>query len=1156
MLHGVIRIAVVLGIWGAAVYAQQTSGSIGGVVVDSQGMAVPQAQVTLLDQQQGATRQMTTTADGSFVFTPVPPSEYTLKIEAAGFKALEKRGIRLYANDRLAIPDLVLEVGTTSETITVTASAAQLQTESAERSGVLTSRQVVDLALTTRNFMQLMQTIPGIKMVPISQGLFFRAQVNGMQEYQNAIRLDGVTNNDSGSGGCCQSYISMDAIAEFKVITNSHTADMGRSSGASVNVVTKSGTQAFHGSGYYFRRHDSLNANYWLNNINGAPRPIYRFNTYGFTVGGPIYIPKKFNTSKQKLFFFVAGEWQELMNLSNPIRVRVPTEPERDGDFSQSREADGSPLVIRDPANNRTPFPGNVIPAARINADGQRLLKFLPLPMFSGDPTFNFVSQINGEAPIRFETYRVDYNINDSWRLFVRVQRDVRRTNNPYGGGNTAVSETATRRNGLGAVLNLTSIFNPRLTNEFIFGPTKLRIRNTPEDDNYTRSRLGLSYESLYPSAINADLGPNVTFGGVPNAATLGLGGLPNGNTNSTFDFSDNLSQVLTSHLIKAGFYFSRDRKDQYTNNPVGNLAFGRDSQNPLDSNWAYSNALLGNFLSYSQADLQRLGLYRFTNAEWYVQDTWRVKRNLTLDLGIRFYIIQPIYDARLQIAAFNSSYYDPMQSVALYARDRVNGQIVARNPNTGEIRPAVLVGAIAPGKGNPDNGYMLGGFGGYPRGLQRNRGVHYSPRIGVAWTPRSDTVVRLGGGIMFDRTQGNPTINALNFPPTTRTPQLYYGNLTSIQSLEQAMFPQNLSGSWTPEGYVPTTYNYNLTIQHKLPKSIVVDAGYVGSISRHLVQVAAYNEPGFGCAWRPENQDPLATVPRFDGTTTLPINYYRPYIGSGQINMYTTGSTSSYNALQISANRRSSRGLQFGVAYTYGKAIGVGDTIFETLHPTNVRQADYGRLGYDLRHMLTVNYIYTVPAVARPGFLDYKIARLILNGWQLSGITTIQSGAPGNVGYSIQGISAAELNRRTTGQERFGPRPVILSNPNLSGNRTDLRYFDTGVFRPAEKGSIGIDSGTNILDGPGMNNWDISVFKNIPLGGDASRYMQLRLEMFNAWNHTQYMNVNRSAIFNAAGLLTNLPTALGGGGGRFGFGAVTAARDPRVIQLAIKAYF
>ncbi len=1154
-----VSVLVALLMAAAPAPAQQPSGSISGVVQDSAGALVPGARVELMNQLQGSSRAMSTTTEGTFVFTPLQPAIYTLSVEASGFKKFVQRDIRLYANDRLSLP-VALEIGTLTETVTVEASVVQLQTQSAERGGVITGTQVLDLALNGRSWTGLLKLAPGI--------VADTNAVNGQRTDQNNQTVDGITTVDAGSNSLDVVAVVIDSIAEFKVLTNSQQAEFGKSSGGSIELVTKSGTREFHGTGYWFHRHEDLNANNWRNNADKQPRPRYRFNTQGFNIGGPVYIPGKFNQNKDRLFFFIGQEWQRELSLPSLYSLTMPTAAERQGDFSLTHESDGKLVTIKDPASS-LPFPNNYIPPSRWGTDGQKILSFYPLPNVAGRPDYNYQSQIPAVSKPYRGIYRVDYNISSSWRAFGRYVPNFRESRDPYG---TPFGNNCQNNLGLGNgwdttkpsymyMMNLTTIINPTFTNEFIWGTTVAHPQSHPSDDAYSREKAGITFRQLYPDADKLKLVPNFYYGGVSNPPSTSFQGLPYTNTPANWDLADHLAKVFPAHIVKAGVFVLWNKKDQVSQSWVDpRVYFDRDSLNPGDTNWAYSNALLGNFRSYNQNEKFPEGHYQYFNVEWYIQDNWKVKRNLTLDYGIRFYWIPPWYETLQQVSTFNAGLYNPAQAVVLYqpALD-ASGKKVARNPLTGELLPSVFIGGIVPGVGNIDDGIAVGGVNGYPKGMIEDRGIHYAPRFGLAWSPGQNrrTVIRFGAGVFYDRIQGNPIFSTLGNPPNFRNGQLYYGNLSTISSAQQSLFPAELAGGMTRDGKVGTTYNWNLGVQRELPGMVQLDVAYVGSISRHLWVTYKVNEAPFGRAWLAQYQDPT-TTPKFDGSTALPVNFLRPYAGYGGINLATYGGSSNFNSMQISLTRRMRGGIEFGLSYMWSKALGTQSSTTSTSNNVlDTRKADYGPLDYDRTQNLVVNYIYTLPRLPRGSILDHPVGRVILDNWQVSGITTLNSGAPITPSYSVSGVSSALLNRQITGSESWAPRVVFTGNPNLApGDRTLDRWINTSVFKPAAKGSLAMDSGRGVIRGPGINNWDISVFKNVRYARAEQRYIQLRVELFNAFNHTQFSGINSTATFDATGKITNLPTSQGGGGGLYGFGAVNGARTARIIQLAAKIYF
>jgi hypothetical protein len=1141
--------------------AQSASGSISGSIHDAQGGAIPNAKVSLTNEAQGVVvRDVTTNTEGTFVFTPLNPGAYTVTIEASGFKQFKQSGISLSSNDRIGLPAIQLEVGAVGESVQVEATAIQLETVSAERSGLITGRQIVDIALNGRNFSGMMKTIPGASADCGGGGL--GCTFNGQRTDQNNYTVDGQTVTDVGVNAQFAYRVNVDSIQEVKVSTNSQAAEFGRNSGAQVQVVTKGGTNQFHGNAWWFKRGEFMNANDFINNYSGRQRALYRHTQVGYTFGGPVFIPGKFNTNKDKLFFFLSHEFQRSLTPNAQRQITVPTALERQGNFSQTRDAAGNPVIIRDPLNGGQQFPGNIIPTNRFNQYGPSTLNWLPLPNISGQLAYNYQSQIPNEDPYFDQVYRVDYNISDKWRMFVRALHDSQTQIRPYGradtGNNLGLEPFRAPTFGKGITANLTTIINPTLTNEFQFG---YAVNGIPGDgpsatSAYLRSVSNINIPLLYPEAnANSGVIPNFNFGGTPTVsgtAMTSFQGTPYANRNPVWNFTDNVAKVSGNHTFKFGVFFEYAVKTENAFRPYnGTIDFGRDSTNPGDTNWAFSNALLGNFRTYTQINKNPLPSYPYNNLEMFAQDTWKVTRKLTLNYGLRVSFIRPFYDKDNLMANFNYDKFTTAQTVRLYQPGPNNTSI---NPITGASGPGVLVGAIVPGVGNLNNGMVVSGQDGTPRGLIDNRGAHWGPRFGLAYQINDKTVLRTGGGVFFERiaTFGpGITSNYTTNPPTLRQAQIFNGNLSTIQGAGETFFPATIT-RLSPDGHVPTVYNYNLGIQRQLPAQVFFDISYVGSQSRHLWLAQPFNNVPFGSAWQPYSQNPNVT-PRFDGTTNVAPNFYRPLMGYTNGNDFTWGASANYNAMQIAINRR--RGpLQFGVAYTWSKALGVIQG-----HLTDARANNYGPLALDRTQSLTLNYTYSIPGLARNGFLDNRAAKMVLNGWQLSGLTSMSVGAPINVTYSQQfaaggaQVTGGELNRRITGSEDVAPRPVLTCSPNLSrGDRSLLAFINTSCFASAAVGSVGGDSGLNRLRGPGVHQWDMNLFKNIDI--KEGMRIQLRMEAYNAFNTPQWGGINSTAAFNQAGQITNLATPAN----RFGFGSLNAIRanSARIVQIAAKFSF
>ncbi|HLH30333.1 MAG TPA: Plug domain-containing protein, partial [Terriglobia bacterium] len=1049
------------------------------------------------------------------------------------------------------------------ESVTVEAETVQLETVSAERSGVVTGRQILDIALNGRDFTRLLKTVPGAPADAVSGSTTF----NGQRANQNNFTVDGQTVTDSGVNQQFAYRISMDAIAEFKVSTTSQSAEFGRNSGAQVQVASKSGTSEFHGGGYWFKRHEGWNANSFINNRSNTPRQVYRFLTTGYDVGGPAV--------KEKVFFFLSHEWGRSKTPPAPRFVTVPTALERTGDFSQTRDQAGIPVIIKNPKTGQQFF-GNKIPQDQIDPLGAQALAWLPMPNVTGQLTYNYVSQVASESPTFDQLYRVDYNINPKWRAYVRVIDSNNTQNNPYGRADSAnalaLNPLYAPTFGWSVSANLSTIINPTTTNEFQFGKAKNGIPGDapPKDSLYYRSNAHITIPLLYPTADPSGLIPNFGFGGVPNAAQYTtFAGLPYYNANPITNVTDNLSKIVSTHTLKFGGFVEYAIKHESPFRPYNStILFDRDALNPGDTGWAFSNALLGNYTNYQQFSKTVIEDAPYWNLEFYAQDSWKATRKLTLNYGMRFNFVPPLYEKNNLFTNFDPDAYDPAQKVLLYQPTLVNGQRLAKNPVTGATAPQALIGAIVPGIGNPADGIVHAGQNGTPRGLMKNRGIQWGPRLGLAYSMDKKTVFRAGGGVFYERIATSAvgyTTNFLTNPPNIQLSQIFYGKLSDLGSAAGTLFPLQVT-QLAKDGHVPTTYNFNAGIQRELPGQVLLDVSYVGTQSRHLTEFSPFNALPFGSAWLPQNQDPTSpNAAKLDGSGALPGNLYRPYpgyaggkitVGQSSQALYDFGASSNYNALQVSANRRAGRGLVVGASYTWSKAMGTTDG-----HLTNTRGVNYGPLSLDRTQGLTLNYIYDIPSAARPGtFMDNRIARGALSGWQFSGVGSFSVGAPLTASYTLTNASGAALNRLITGSEDFAPRVALTCNPNKSrGDRSIYAYFDTSCFAPAAKGSIGNDSGINNLRGPGLNNWDMSLFRKIKYGDNEQRYIQLRLETYNVFNHTNWTTLNTAAQFSpTTGALLNAASATNPNG----FGALTNVRgtgqpgSPRILQIAGKIYF
>jgi hypothetical protein len=1165
------------------------NGAITGTVMDKQGAVVPGAKVVVLDQIRAGQRNMNSTTEGLFLFDSLSPSTYLLTVEAPGFKKWEKKNIQLYAGDRLGVNDIVLEVGQLNETVTVEASAATLQTESAKVESTVTSQQMTEISNFNRNFMLMLRTIPGVDTLT-SASMYIN--INGQRNDQAGYKLDGAVNMSFGNQMCCIAPPTPDMVAEVKMVTNGATADMGATGSSEVMVVTKSGTKEFHGNLYYYRRHESMNANSWTNKINNVAKSRDRMNQGGFTLGGPLYIPKHFNTSKDKLFFFVSTELAKSVTPS-VTQVTVPTQAERNGDFSQSiRMSDKSAVVLLDPTNLvnnvRQPVPGNQISSLLWSPDARKLMNVMPLPNLT-DLTgiqYNY-RRVNssGYKDSLSRSYKLDYNHSDRWRFYGRFTHSNSESSAPTGMGSFEVDSAGQTlgwgETGYGAdkslVLNATTIITPTTTNELILSGSKRVGHFVVLNPAYTRTKLGLTSTLPNMSVLRNDYAPLVSLGGggLSNAPSLGSN-LPYMYSNPDYQITDNFTKVFSRHTLKVGGVYQRDRNDQDRLPGVptaGSFNFTVDSVNPGDYDYSYANMLAGGFNTFTQAKGDPEGRFVFNQAEWYVMDTYKLKPNLTLDLGLRFslYMGGTYYDTKGQSVTFSRELWNPTKVVKLYGY--ASGGM-AVDPTTGLLYPGILRGQIVPGSGNIDNGFTIIGQNGTPPHLMPDQPVMLNPRLGIAWQPKflPKTVIRVGGGVFHSRVGGNLGVDSVAAPPTTRDTVLRYGNMSAVSSaLYNVISPPGVSTrGYTGSGKIPETINWNFAIERELPSAVLLTASYVGSISRNQPYANVMNEPYYGAAWLAANQDPTVTA-KFNGTTTLPINFYRPYIGIGSLNLYATGSSSNYNALQVQVQKRMSRKLSYGIAYTWSKVLGVGDSAGAAANAFDARKYNYARLSFDHTQVLAANFIYYLPKFGKNrNLLDIPGVRLVLNDWQLSGIVIATTGSPTQFGYPSYTNDGTNISQRWTGQPDLGPRPYIVGDWRLASGKDDYHQFNTSVVQPAIIPSVGLESGLGYLSQP-TTFWsspEITMMKNVPFSKDGRRYVQLRLETFNALNHHDYNGRAMTPNFWSPTdvRITNLPTGVSTmvnpstgaalDGGRFGYGALTGAQSPRVVQIAMKIYF
>jgi hypothetical protein len=1162
--------------WFQSANAQGLTGQISGTLNDPNGGVVPNAKVEVTNLETALVRTVHSDNAGNFVATQLLPGTYGLVVSATGFKKFEQRGIVLTANERVDIRTVQLEVGDVSQTVTVTAEAAHIKTESGERAGLIDEQQIQNIALKGRDYMGLVRLLPGVvdtanREAPGWNNLV-GITVNGSRGGTLNLTLDGVSSLDTGSQLGPYLAPGLDAIGEVKVLLTNYQSEYGRSSGGTINVVIKNGTRDFHGGGFYFKRHEQFNANEFFNNARKIAKQPYRFNYWGGTIGGPVIIPgTDFNKNRDKLFFFFSQEYLPRRYPTRQGTLTYPTELERKGDFSKSFNTGGSLIVIRDPQTG-LPFQGNVIPTSRIDANGQKLLSMFPGPN-TVDPTNNFnnVFQSTVEQPRREEILRMDWNISQKTTFYARGIESYEAFKGDF---NFVLASNvwpqfpiAYEIKSKGLVSTLIHTFNPTLINEFTFGVNRavqtVEPLNQAGIDRNDRVKLGMTLTQFNPSINPLNLVPQATFGGViSNSPQLNIEQrFPFFGTNNIWNYSDNLSKILGSHNVKAGFYLEYTTRNAARASAFnGNFSFDNNVNNPLNTGHPFANALLGVVNSYTEANGKLNGHARYKNVEWFVQDNWKATKRLTLDYGVRFYWIQPTLSDDDNLSFFDPTVYDAkkqpplMTPYCLTANPCSGNNRVARDPVTGQTLPSVKIGTFATSSGTP-----FQGMGVVKESVLNSPGIDIGPRFGFAYDLFGDgkTAIRGGAGIFYDRFNDDQVLQLVEQPPNVITSTSNFTTIKELLATPLSVTPAGVFGIQRDYDS-PAVYNFSLGVQRDIGFHTVLDVSYVGSLSRHLLQRRSINSVDYGQHFLPASIDPTVA----GGTTPLPDNFLRPYKGYGDINYIEFSSNSNYHALQVQANRRFSSSLSFGVSYTWSKAMDLVDGNGNNVNPfIDPQIRNYGKAGFDRTHNFVVNYVYSLPRLSK--YWDNGFARQVLDGWEVSGITSLVSGAPSGIGYSL--VQARDLTGASGGG--VDSRVVLIANPVISRderNNTCAHSFAStltsaqatalggchlnvnSVRPPTAAGDLGKgNAAKDLFRLPGTNNWDISLFKNFNLAPEGKVRLQYRLELYNAFNHTQFTGVDTTARFDANG---NQVNAL--------FGSYTSAANSRRIVMGLKLSF
>ncbi len=1162
--------ALVLAMLGGFVVVSQAQaddvyGRIRGTVTDPSGAVVPGATITLTNTATGVTRSVKVSAAGTYEAPNLlAPATYIVTAVSSGFRKFEARGIPL-ALDQIYVLDIHLELGQTSQLVTVEAAQSQVETTSMELGARITGSAVVDLPLNGRDWIELQTTLPG---VVSSMGDFTDAySTSGSRAQDNEFLLNGVDNVDLALN-VVNAIPSPDSIGEVNMITNTINPEYGRNGGAIMNAVTKSGTNQFHGDAFEFYRDTFLNAR----NFFQATPAIFHRNQFGGTLGGPIW--------KNHTFFFFSYQGTRDRQPDTPGRsfagptVNVLTQSQRNGNFpdvTADVNADGVPTVSPFPLvgenGNTYPagtlystlFPNGQIPPADFSTPAVNLIKaYMPLPN-TGTNTFTW----NPISTDRFYQYisRIDHTFSSKDSLSVNwfIEDDDTVDDEPFIGGSLpgfAEDETARTQN-----MNLTwnHTFGTSMINEARVGYNRLGFN----DVNPVKPVL----PSSFGFAISPQSGPSGA--GVPcidmndyeppsGACEFGFSyDGPQPRIDQTYQVSDNFTWVTGTHTFKMGF----DMRRAEVNNPfyfVNNGYYEFYGTGTFSTGDEAADFLLGIPDLYEQTSG---GYINARTQEYYsyLQDQWKARPNLTLTYGVGWQINTPQNDIYNGGVAVNA--YRPGVQSTVY--------------------PSAPPGMLFPG----DPGISESTYGTSMR--------HFSPRVGFAWSPDSARKwsVRGGFGIYYNQVEEELTLQNLQSPPFSLTdygagdigaaPSLanpYSGYLPSYDSNGSLVgaSPASLSNRFPftpppagtknvdfsffypmtlkvfdPKLTTPSAYNYNFTIQHELPSSIVVQVGYVGHQGRHLEERVSIDPAGQAPGVNPVcAAEPSCGYFSMDPTTLANPLTQDGVIVYGGVGEQATVANSNYNSLQISVTKKTTHGLEFQSSYTWSHSLDPISSVENVgggggINPFD-RQDNYGDSAYDARNRFVISYSYQIPSIRHYDSFRGVPSRLV-EGWKISGITTLQSGFPLSLldsSYNsltcwyYSGYGCADRPNVMGPVQTYNPRNANLVNATQGGSTPLSNYFfNPNVFTPEVRGVLG-DAGRNFFHGPGINNFDFGLYKDTKI--TESTKIELRLEAFNLFNHTQFIN-------SAVGIDINSPSY---------FGRATAAFDPRIVQLAAKFYF
>jgi hypothetical protein len=1113
------------------VFAQFDAGQISGYIRDTTGASVPGSTVVATNQGSHEQRKTTANQDGYYIFPQLFVGSYDVSVEAAGFKKYVRTGVVLDAQSKVAV-DVELTVGAVNEEITIQSSAAQVQTDSATVGSTVDNKQIQNLTLNGRNPIYLAALTPGVVSGSgigtfdpdsVSNGSF---NINGGRADEYVVMVDGAVATRTRSSGSMLGALDVDTVQEVQVLTADYSAEYGRSSSGQVRFVTKSGTRDFHGDLVENFRNSALDANTWTRNhsplsqIASGAAP-YRFNQYGFDVGGPVFIPKTFNRDRNKLFFFVAEEWIK-RRYETTNTGTVPSIAMRNGNFSELLDP-ANPFfkkvrTITDPGNNNAPFPGNIIPTSRISHNGQALLNVFPQPVpgfLQG--TANWIGSKSTHSDLRKDTFKIDYLITETEHLSVRGTNTPWHFNAPFEDTFGRMEEVWSRPNRIGAV-SLISTLSPTLVNEFNFSANsdgKGDIGFGSYCTTCLRSGYGVNYPFLYPGTkVAPEKVPSIR---IQSLTTLDAGPYPGSWAGFVYGWSDNLTKTIGTHTMKFGAYLEHAGQNDFiqgttagpgtTVNQNGDFAFN-DTGNPNTTGLGIANAILGNFDTYSEFGAKAYTPYVSTSLDLFAQDSWKVTPKLTVEYGVRW-SIWPQWSSKWgNLSEFLPQYYNRATAPVV---DPKGGFIVSGDQYDGIVLPGNGVPSAAGGRIPAlDSGQYKSLYHGLPDGLSPTHWNVFQPRVGVAYAFNAKTVVRAGAGSFANRTAINRDTALGGNAPFQLQESVVNGVVDIPGGATQRAFPFT-QVIQDPVFKIPTAWEWNGTFQREIGWGTTVQVGYVGRRGLHNQRKRNINQllPG-----------------TLQANPGINVNALRPYLGMGVVGISENGGSSRYNGLQVSVQHRYSSGLQFGLAYTYSKSTDDGSSLTDVLPNAYNAAGYYGLSDFDRTQVLVANYSYSLPFFKNS---TNKFLQIALGGWELSGINQAQSGVPLSVRTSsdLAGVGTGSGNQfwNLAGSTSIDVAPFTNS----------AVWFNKAAFTQPAAGTFGTQQ-RNLLRGPGFWSWDMGIRKNFKVY--EAQNLQFRFDMFDILNHPNWGNPVTDPTSGSFGLVTG------------------KTNDSRQLQLALKYVF